>query len=115
MEWWDINNGVSYYHHLLELRRKKTEDGRQEAEAEALKMMMDRRKPVRNLSESIRSLLGLKANLTSSWVDSVCDIIQSLPSQQSTTHTHSKQDSHKDKGIDSTTIILNLEGIFLFL
>lgn len=42
---------------------------------------MDARKSVQNLAETIRSLLGLKAHFTSSWVKSVCDIVRHLPSE----------------------------------
>ncbi|KAJ0978133.1 hypothetical protein J5N97_013607 [Dioscorea zingiberensis] len=38
------------------------------------------RKSLRRLPESIQSLLGLKAYLTPSWVESVCHIIKDLPS-----------------------------------
>ncbi|KAJ6704620.1 KINESIN-LIKE PROTEIN KIF3A ISOFORM X1 [Salix purpurea] len=44
---------------------------------------MDSRKSVRNLAESLHSLLGIKANLTSNWVKSVCDIIRTLPTEKS--------------------------------
>ena len=44
---------------------------------------MDSRKSVRNLAESLHSLLGIKANLTSNWVKSVCDIIKTLPTEKS--------------------------------
>ncbi|XP_058107726.1 kinesin-like protein KIN-14B isoform X2 [Magnolia sinica] len=40
------------------------------------------RKPVQRLAESIRSLLGFKAHLTSSWAESVCHIVNQLPSDE---------------------------------
>ncbi|XP_010501172.1 PREDICTED: kinesin-like protein KIN-14G [Camelina sativa] len=39
-----------------------------------------RSKPVRNLPETIHSLLGLKSHLTSAWVKSVCNIVNNVPS-----------------------------------
>ncbi|KAJ9697644.1 hypothetical protein PVL29_006987 [Vitis rotundifolia] len=77
-------------------------------------MNMDTRKPVRNLAESIRSLLGLKANLTSSWADSVCDIIKSLPSEEPRTDrikpaNSETTNSFDDKEVNSGTIILKLK------
>lgn len=41
---------------------------------------MDSKQSVHKLGETIHSLLGLKAHLTSSWVKSVCDIVKNLPS-----------------------------------
>ncbi|EEF38964.1 kinesin-like protein KIN-14T [Ricinus communis] len=41
---------------------------------------MGSRKSVRNLGETLESLLGLKAHLTPNWVKSVCDILKTLPS-----------------------------------
>ena len=81
-----------------------------------MKMMnMDTRKPVGNLAESIRSLLGLKANLTSSWADSVSDIIKSLPSEEPRTDRikpakSETTNSFDDKEVNSGTIILKLKG-----
>ncbi|KAL6010251.1 hypothetical protein ACLOJK_000682 [Asimina triloba] len=40
------------------------------------------RRSVQRLAESIRSLLGFKAQLTSSWAESVCHIIKQLPSDE---------------------------------
>uniref|UniRef100_A0A7N0TJZ3 Kinesin motor domain-containing protein n=2 Tax=Kalanchoe fedtschenkoi TaxID=63787 RepID=A0A7N0TJZ3_KALFE len=40
---------------------------------------MDSRKSVRNLAQSINSLIGFKAHLTSAWVTSVCNIIRNCP------------------------------------
>ncbi|KAJ4846191.1 hypothetical protein Tsubulata_049726 [Turnera subulata] len=45
--------------------------------------MMDSRKSVGNLTETLHSLLGLKAHLTSNWVKSVCDIVRNLPPERS--------------------------------
>ncbi|RVW48799.1 Kinesin-like protein KIN-14T [Vitis vinifera] len=77
-------------------------------------MNMDTRKPVGNLAESIRSLLGLKANLTSSWADSVSDIIKSLPSEEPRTDRikpakSETTNSFDDKEVNSGTIILKLK------
>lgn len=41
---------------------------------------MESKQSVQKLGETIHSLLGLKAHLTSSWVKSVCDIVKNLPS-----------------------------------
>ncbi|MCL7046124.1 hypothetical protein MKW94_016157, partial [Papaver nudicaule] len=40
---------------------------------------MESRKSLHNLVKSINSLLGLKTNLTSTWVESVCNIVKQLP------------------------------------
>ncbi|XP_057954144.1 kinesin-like protein KIN-14B [Malania oleifera] len=40
---------------------------------------MDSRQSVRNLTETIYSLLDSTTNLTPSWADSVCEIVKSLP------------------------------------
>lgn len=40
---------------------------------------MESRKSLHNLVKSINSLLGLKTNLTSKWVESVCNIVKQLP------------------------------------
>ncbi|XP_043693815.1 kinesin-like protein KIN-14B isoform X2 [Telopea speciosissima] len=45
---------------------------------------MESRKSVKNLAQSIHSLLGFKTRLTSTWADSVCKIIKNLSSQDST-------------------------------
>lgn len=46
---------------------------------QAVKMVDSAGKSVRNLAETLHSLLGHKAHLTSNWVKSVCDIIKTLP------------------------------------
>ncbi|KAK2980861.1 hypothetical protein RJ640_003088, partial [Escallonia rubra] len=46
-----------------------------------MKHMPDSRKSFRRLAESIHSLLGFKTHLTSTWADSVCNVIKSLPSE----------------------------------
>lgn len=51
---------------------------------------MDSRQPVQNLAETIHSLLGLKAHLTSNWVKSVRDIIKNLPSEKSSADIEAK-------------------------
>lgn len=40
---------------------------------------MESKKSVQNLSNTIHSLLGLKARFTSTWIKSVCDIVRNLP------------------------------------
>ncbi|KAG6781850.1 hypothetical protein POTOM_014765 [Populus tomentosa] len=57
---------------------------------------MDSRKSVRNLAESLHSLLGIKANLTSNWVKSVCDIIKTLPSEKSVEMQPTNTDINED-------------------
>ncbi|KAF6147741.1 hypothetical protein GIB67_006714 [Kingdonia uniflora] len=43
---------------------------------------MESRKSVRKLSDTIRSLLGLKAHFTPTWADSVCKIVKELPYEE---------------------------------
>nr|DAD42004.1 TPA_asm: hypothetical protein HUJ06_000234 [Nelumbo nucifera] len=43
---------------------------------------MESRRSGQSLAKSINSLLGLKTHLTSSWADSVCNIIKDLPSEE---------------------------------
>ncbi|PKI71548.1 kinesin-like protein KIN-14T [Punica granatum] len=45
--------------------------------------MKESSKSVANLTETIHSLLGMKATLTPNWVDSVCDIVKSIHSRGS--------------------------------
>lgn len=67
-------------------------------------MSLDPRKSIRSLAESIHSLLGSKTHLiTSSWVDSVCNIIKSSPSDQQGHHHH---DYEEEKGL----AILKIQG-----
>jgi kinesin family protein C2/C3 len=61
---------------------------------------MDSRKSVRNLAESLHSLLGIKANLTSNWVKSVCDIIKTLPSEKSVDMQPTNSDINDDDNED---------------
>ncbi|KAL4319524.1 hypothetical protein GQ457_18G004820 [Hibiscus cannabinus] len=42
---------------------------------------MNPKKSIRNLGETIHSLLGFKSHLNSTWVKSVCEIIKSLPEE----------------------------------
>lgn len=42
--------------------------------------MKDTRKSFKSLSKTIHSLLGFKNEINSSWANTVCDIIKSLPS-----------------------------------
>ncbi|KAE8687169.1 kinesin-like protein KIF3A-like isoform X2 [Hibiscus syriacus] len=42
---------------------------------------MDSKKSIRNLGETIHSLLGFKSPINSAWVKSVCQIIKSLPNE----------------------------------
>lgn len=68
---------------------------------------MDARQSVQNLAETIHSLLGLKAHLTSAWVKSVCDIVKNLPSEKSSTDIKPKDletgSSSEIKDVDSGT------------
>ncbi|KAK9122510.1 hypothetical protein Sjap_012112 [Stephania japonica] len=66
---------------------------------------MESRKSLRNLADSIRSLLGLKTHLTSTWADSVCNIIKDLPSEEPFNDYHLrnlnlKTDSFENKDND---------------
>ncbi|XVE70343.1 hypothetical protein DITRI_Ditri10aG0065000 [Diplodiscus trichospermus] len=49
---------------------------------------MNSKKSIQKLGETIHSLLGFKSHLTSTWVKSVCDIIQNLPNQNDESATH---------------------------
>ncbi|KAI3996497.1 hypothetical protein MKX01_001335, partial [Papaver californicum] len=75
--------------------------------------MMESRKSVRNLAESIHSLLGLKKQLTSNWADSVCNIIKDMSTEEPFTSSVTKsnssenQESHVDSMI--TKIRANLD------
>ncbi|XWS73402.1 hypothetical protein CRYUN_Cryun02cG0125100 [Craigia yunnanensis] len=42
---------------------------------------MNSKKSIQNLGVTIHSLLGFKSHLTSTWVNSVCDIIKNLPNK----------------------------------
>ncbi|KAJ6694566.1 KINESIN-LIKE PROTEIN KLP-3 [Salix koriyanagi] len=74
---------------------------------------MDSRKSVRNLAESLHSLLGIKANLTSNWVKSVCDIIKTLPTEKSVDVQPASSDINDDdrsaisKIKDELTVLTN--------
>ncbi|KAK9273189.1 hypothetical protein L1049_017996 [Liquidambar formosana] len=76
---------------------------------------MESRKSVRNLVESLHSLLGFKAHFTSSWVNSVCDIIKNLPSEvppddcTSTPGNFEKTGSHHIEAGDLGTVISKIE------
>ncbi|KAF5748853.1 hypothetical protein HS088_TW04G00813 [Tripterygium wilfordii] len=66
-------------------------------------MATDPRRSVRNLAETIHSLLGVKAHVTSTWVKSVCDIIKNLPSEVSSkrsTPEDSKRGLLYNHGVD---------------
>ncbi|XP_010552292.1 PREDICTED: kinesin-II 85 kDa subunit [Tarenaya hassleriana] len=54
-------------------------------------METETRKPVRNLPETIHSLLGLKSHFTSAWVKSVCNIVKNVPSPSSSKRSKSCQ------------------------
>ncbi|GLU19622.1 hypothetical protein SLE2022_358610 [Rubroshorea leprosula] len=64
---------------------------------------MDSKKPIRNLTDTIHSLLGVKSHLTSAWVKSVCDIIKNLP------HERSRTDVGKSKDDKSGTDISKIK------
>ncbi|GFZ20831.1 P-loop containing nucleoside triphosphate hydrolases superfamily protein [Actinidia rufa] len=64
-----------------------------------MKAAVDTRKSICSLAESIHSLLGLKTRLTSSWVDSVCNIIKSSPSQISL-DDHNTRNGNKEVDMD---------------
>ncbi|KAB5565239.1 hypothetical protein DKX38_005293 [Salix brachista] len=74
---------------------------------------MDSRKSARNLAESLHSLLGIKANLTSNWVKSVCDIIKTLPTEKSVDVQPTNSDINDDdrsaisKIKDELTVLTN--------
>ena len=68
---------------------------------------VDTRKSICRLAESIHSLLGLKTRLTSSWVDSVCNIIKSSPSQIPL-DDHDTKNGNKEVGMDLA--ILKVKG-----
>ncbi|KAG5250145.1 kinesin KP [Salix suchowensis] len=74
---------------------------------------MDSRKSVRNLAGSLHSLLGIKANLTSNWVKSVCDIIKTLPTEKSVDVQPASSDINDDdrsaisKIKDELTVLTN--------
>ncbi|KAJ6430786.1 hypothetical protein OIU84_018323 [Salix udensis] len=74
---------------------------------------MDSRKSARNLAESLHSLLGIKANLTSNWVKSVCDIIKTLPTEKSVDVQPTNSDINDDdrsaisKTKDELTVLTN--------
>ena len=72
---------------------------------------MDSRKSVRNLAESLHSLLGIKANLTSNWVKSVCDIIKTLPSEKSVEMQPTNSDINEDdEDDDDCSAISKIKG-----
>lgn len=71
---------------------------------------MESRKSFHNLVESINSLLGLKKNLTSTWVESVCNIIKHLP--PSDEPSTSSSDNNKDYDLIST--VPKIQGRFIF-
>ncbi|XP_010480095.1 PREDICTED: kinesin-like protein KIN-14F [Camelina sativa] len=59
-------------------------------------MERTRSKPVRNLPETIHSLLGLKSHLTSAWVKSVCNIVNNVPSSPEISSTPKKKEDEDD-------------------
>ncbi|ESQ29910.1 hypothetical protein EUTSA_v10011232mg [Eutrema salsugineum] len=52
-----------------------------------------RPKPVRDLPETIHSLLGLKSHLTSAWVKSVCNIVKNVSSSEISSSSKEEDDS----------------------
>ncbi|KAK9170638.1 hypothetical protein Syun_002778 [Stephania yunnanensis] len=83
---------------------------------------MESRKRLRNLADSIRSLLGLKTHLTSTWADSVCNIIKDLPYEEPFNDYHIrnlnlKTQSFEDKdgddlGTDGSMIQVDLAALY---
>ncbi|XP_021891120.1 kinesin-like protein KIN-14T isoform X2 [Carica papaya] len=78
-----------------------------------MKKMDSRRKPVKNLGETLNSLLGLKTHLTSSWIKSVFDIATNLPSSSHSTPTilHTNHES----GNDISKIKEELSGLTAYI
>lgn len=76
---------------------------------------MDSKPSVNKLGETIHSLLGFKAHLTSAWVKSVCDIVKSLPSQKPSTDARLKElETRKPVNNidgDSETAIKEIKGM----
>ncbi|KAL4612030.1 hypothetical protein ACB092_08G169400 [Castanea dentata] len=74
---------------------------------------MESKKSVRNLSDTIHSLLGLKARFTSTWVKSVCDIVRNLPPEGPSIELKSANlktsDSSGNKDLDSAISKINDE------
>ncbi|KAL5832412.1 hypothetical protein ACOSQ4_017766 [Xanthoceras sorbifolium] len=73
---------------------------------------MDSKPSVHNLGETIHSLLGFKAHLTSAWVKSVCDIIKNQPSQKSSADGKSKDFETReslDDNVDLETAIAKIK------
>ena len=56
-------------------------------------MEMRRSKPVKNLPETIHSLLGTKSHLTSAWVKSVCNIVKNVSSSEIASTSKEEDDS----------------------
>ena len=52
-----------------------------------------RSKPVKNLPETIHSLLGTKSHLTSAWVKSVCNIVKNVSSSEIASTSKEEDDS----------------------
>ncbi|MCL7035241.1 hypothetical protein MKW94_017913 [Papaver nudicaule] len=77
--------------------------------------MMESRKSVRNLAQSIHSLLGLKKQLTSNWAESVCNIIKDISTEEpftsSVTKSNSSENQECDVGSIITKIGANLDGL----
>ncbi|KAI7726244.1 hypothetical protein M8C21_008588 [Ambrosia artemisiifolia] len=55
-------------------------------------MMKNTKKSFRSLSETIHSLLGFKTETNSTWANTVCDIIKSLPATADYDHDHDHDD-----------------------
>ncbi|XP_050277519.1 kinesin-like protein KIN-14T [Quercus robur] len=74
---------------------------------------MESKKSVQKLSNTIHSLLGLKARFTSTWVKSVCDIIRNLPPEGPSIELKSANlktsDSSGNKDLDSAISKINDE------
>ncbi|EOA36050.1 hypothetical protein CARUB_v10008287mg [Capsella rubella] len=62
-------------------------------------MERTRSNPVRDLPETIHSLLGLKSHLTSAWVKSVCKIVNNVSSSSGIASTPKKEDEDEDSSV----------------
>lgn len=69
--------------------------------------MKEIKRSVPNLDETIHSLLGLKARLTPSWVDSVCQIVQTLHSRGSQAGLETAKSDGEETANDTVISKLN--------
>ncbi|OVA03909.1 Kinesin [Macleaya cordata] len=75
---------------------------------------MESKRSVRNLAESIHSLLGLKKQLTSTWAASVCNIIKDLSSEEPFNSSNKIKcmnfNSSENKDSDVDSVISKIQG-----